>query len=150
MVDYETLNTVIQIVVGVVLLFVFLALFNLSRAARDRKSGRNVEKMRKRMQDPVSGTLTVTGISERNPEYSWQMAQITGVVSGPGLDPQAVRREGLMRTAYWPKPGQVLPVVVDRAKPDFFVIEWTKVKADSDAAMDEAQRLAAAMRSEAR
>jgi len=147
MADLGIFSTVILVVVGLILLLVFLALFNLRRAARDVRTGRNVEKMRKRMKDPVSGTLTVTAISAPSTEAVWMMAEITGVVSGPGLEPQAVQRQGFVRTAFWPSPGQVLPVVVDRANPDFYVIEWTKVKAGSEAALDEAQRLAAAMKS---
>ena len=142
-----TFGTVILVVVGIILLLVFLGLFNLMRAARDVRLGRNVEKMRKRMKDPVSGTLIVTAISAPSTEAVWMMAELTGVVSGPGLEPRAVQRQGLLRTAFWPKPGQKLPILVDRAKPEFYVIEWTRVKAESEAALDEAQRLAAAMRS---
>ena len=141
-------GTVILVGVGLILLFVFVGLFNLARATRDVRLGRNVDKVRKRMKDPVSGTLTVTGITEPNPEYSWRMADITGVISAPGLEPCPVRRTGLVSTSMWPKPGQLLPVVVDRAKPDFFVVEWVKVRPPDDAAWDEAQRLAAAMKSE--
>ena len=146
----DSLDTVVPVVVGLVLLFVFLGLFNLLRAGRDVKTGRNVEKARKRMKDPVSGTLTVTAISAPSTDAVWKMAEITGIVSGPGLEPQAVQRQGFVRTAVWPWPGQVLPILVDRSKPDFYVIEWTKVKAGSEAALDEAQRLAEAMRSERR
>ena len=145
--DWHIIEIVIAIVVGLVLLFVFLGLFNLFRAARDVKSGRNVEKIRKLMKDPVSGTLTVTGISNPDPEYSWQTANLSGVVSAPGLEPCAVRRSGLVSTAMWPKAGQVLPVLVDRARPDFFIVEWVKVKPEAEAGWEEAQRLAAAMRS---
>lgn len=143
----DIFEIVIAVVVGLVLLFVFLGLFNFLRAARDVKTGRNVEKLRKRMKDPVSGTLTVTGISEPSTDAIWKMAEITGVVSGPGLEPQAVQRQGFVRTAVWPWPGQVLPILVDRARPDLFVIEWARVKPGNEAALDEAQRLAAAMRS---
>ena len=149
MAELGVFGTVILVAVGLILLLGFLGLFNLSRATRDVRLGRNVEKMSKRMQDPVSGTLTVTGISEPNPEYSWRMADITGVISAAGLEPRAVRRTGMISTDMWPKAGQVLPVVIDRAKPDFFVIEWVKVKSGNDAAWDEAQRLATEMRSAA-
>jgi hypothetical protein len=150
MAELGIFGTVILVAVGVILLLVFLGLFKLSRATRDVRLGRNVDKVRKQMKDPVAGTLAVIGINEPNPEYSWRMADITGVVSAPGLEPCPVRRTGLVSTRMWPKPGQVLPVIVDRAKPDFFVVEWVKVKPPEDVAWDEAQRLAAAMRSDAR
>ena len=140
-------ETVILSIVAVVVLLVLLWLLILLKAARDVRLGRHVEKARKRMKDPASGTFTVTGITAPSPEAVWAMAEITGVISAPGLDPRPVQRPGMLRTKLWPKPGQVLPVVVDRAKPEFFVIEWTKVKSGSEAALDEAQRLAAAMKS---
>ena len=140
-------DTVILSIVGVILLLVMLWLFILFKAARDVRLGRHVEKARKRMKDPAPGTFTVTGITAPSTEAIWAMAEITGVISAAGLDPRPVQRPGMLRTALWPKPGQVLPVVVDRAKPDFFVVEWIKVKSGSEAALDEAQRLAAAMKS---
>ena len=141
-------GTVILVFVGLVLLLLLAWLVAFFRAARDVRLGRNIEKARKRMKDPVSGSLTVTGMTEPSPEAIWAMAEITGVVKADGLEPCAVQRVGMVRTALWPKPGQVLPVVVDRANPDSFVVEWTKVKSGSQAARNEAQALAAAMRSE--
>jgi hypothetical protein len=147
MAELITLDNVILFVVGLVLLLIFASLFRFSRAMRDVRLGRNIDKVRKRMKDPVSGTLTVTGISERDPQYSWQTGDITGVVSAPGLEPRPVRRSGVMNPDLWPKTGDVLPVLVDRAKPDFFFVEWVKVKPGKDAAWDDAQRLAAEMKS---
>ena len=140
-------ETIIVGIAGIIGLLAMLWLFILFKAARDVRLGRHVEKARKRMKDPVSGTFTVTGITAPSTEAIWAMAEITGVISAPGLDPRPVQRPGMLRTALWPKPGQVLPVVVDRAKPDFFVIEWAKAETGSAADWKEAQRLAAEMRS---
>jgi hypothetical protein len=143
-------ETAILVFVGVVLFLVFLWLFLLLKAARDVRLGRNIEKARKRMKDPIDGTLAVTAISAPSNEAVWSMAEITGIVSGPGLEPRAVQRHGLVRTALWPTPGQALPILVDRANPDVYFVIWARVKAGSEAALEEAQRLAAAMRSEGR
>ena len=140
-------DTVILIIVGIVLLLVLVWMVAFFRAARDVRSGRNVEKARRKMKDPVSGTLSVTGIGMPSSEAVWTACEITGVLAAPGLDPRPVRRVGLVRTALWPKPGDVLPIVVDRARPDFYVIEWLRVKSGGDAAWNEAQRLAEEMRS---
>ena len=147
MADLGIFSTVILVTVGIVLLLVFLFLFRLMRAARDVRTGRHVEKARKRMKDPATGTFTVTAITPPSPEAIWAMAEITGVVSAAGLAPRPVQRPAMLRTALWPKPGQTLPVVVDRAKPDDFVIEWAKAETGSAADWKEAQRLAAEMRS---
>ena len=142
------LDTAILVFVGVVLLLVFLLLIRIFRAARDVRLGRHVEKARKRMKDPATGTLTVTGITPPSTEAVWAMAEITGVISAAGLEPCPIQRLGMLRTALWPKPGQTLPVLVDRAKPDSFVVEWTKVESGSEVAWNEAQRLAASMKTE--
>jgi hypothetical protein len=138
---------VILVIVGIVLFLVFVWMIVFFRKARDVTSGRNVEKARRKMKEPVSGTLSVTGISLPSSEAVWTTCEITGVLAAPGLDPRPVRRVGLARTALWPKPGDVLPILVDRARPDFYVIEWLRVKSGSDAAWNEAQRLAAEMKS---
>jgi len=140
------LETIVFIVVGVVLLFVFLLLFSLSRAARDVRSGRSVEKAVRRMKDPVAGELVVTGITVPSFEASFASAQLTGVLSADRVAPRPMQLSGLIATNKWPKVGQKLPVIVDRADPDRYVIEWFKIKTGTDAALDEAERLAREMR----
>jgi hypothetical protein len=139
-------DTVILIIVGVVLFLVLVWSILFFRAARDVRSGRNIEKARRKMKDPVSGTLSVTGVSLPSPDAVWAGCEMTGVLAAPGLDPRPVKRAGMVRTALWPKPGDVLPVLVDRARPDFYFVEWLRVKGGSDAAWSEAQRLAEEMR----
>ena len=138
---------VILIIVGIVLFLLFVWMIVFFRKAREVTSGRNVEKARRKMKDPVSGTLSVTGVGMPSPEAVWAACEITGVLAAPGLDPRPVKRAGLVRTSLWPKPGDVLPILVDRAKPDFYVVEWVRVMGGSDAAWNEAQRLAAEMKS---
>ena len=53
---------------------------------------------------------------------------------------------GLIRTALWPSPGKQLPVIVDRADPRRFAIQWDEVGTSEASALGQAERLAAAMR----
>lgn len=70
----------------------------------------------------------------------------TAVVQGDGVPPTSVSHTGLAPTTKWPRPGSVLPIIVDRADPAVFRIEWKKVPTAQVAAAAEADRLAAAMR----
>ena len=138
-------NLIIFVVVAINLLVAF-AIVRVVLAARDVRLGRNVEKAARRMKDPVAGELLVTGISAPSPDASFSTADLAGVLSGEGIEPRAVRRAGLVATEKWPKPGQKLPIIVDRADTSRFVVEWVKVKAASETGLEEAERLAAAMR----
>jgi hypothetical protein len=98
------------------------------------------------MADPVPGTLLVTAAALPSRTALYHMTRITGIVSAEGVAPTAVQYSGLIRTASWPSPGSSLPVVVDRANPKNFAIEWNKVQGAADAALDNAEALAEAMR----
>ena len=129
------------ILVGALILVAILLLPRLLRL------GGNAASAVKNMADPVAGTLLVTSISmpgRRNAIF--QMTRLTGVVSAEGVEPFAVQHNGLVRTAQWPQPGTTMPVIVDRADPSRFAIEWDKVRSGADAALDRAEELAAAMR----
>ena len=96
------------------------------------------------MADPVPGTLLVTASALPSRNALYHMTRITGVVSGEGVEPTAVQYGGLIRTSNWPSPGSSLPVIVDRANPKNFAIQWDQ--AGGDTALDKAEALAAAMR----
>jgi hypothetical protein len=98
------------------------------------------------MADPVPGSLMVTAAALPSRTALYHMTRITGVVSGEGVEPAAVQYSGLIKTANWPSPGSTLPVTVDRADPRKFAILWDEVAARGDGALDQAERLAAAMR----
>ncbi len=98
------------------------------------------------MADPVPGTLLVTAAAMPSRTALYHMTRITGVVSGEGIEPTAVQYGGLIRTSNWPSPGSSLPVIVDRANPKNFAIQWDQVAARGDSALDNAEALAAAMR----
>lgn len=97
------------------------------------------------MADPVPGTLLVTAAALPSRTALYHMTRITGVVSAEGVEPTAVQYSGLIRTANWPSPGSSLPVVVDRANPRNFAIQWDRLPTGGTA-LAKAETLAAAMR----
>ena len=98
------------------------------------------------MAQPVSGTLLVTGVNMPTESAVYHSGRLTGVVSAEGVPATAVSHSGLFRTSKWPRPGQTLPVIVDRANPAAFAIEWDKVEDNAATAMGQAEAIAAAMR----
>lgn len=127
-------------VVAVLILVAALVLIRVMRA------GGNAAAAVRAMADPVPGTLLVTAAAMPDRDSVWHMTRITGILSAEGIEPRAVQFGGLIRTSQWPSPGQQLPVIVDRADPGKFAIEWDKVRATGDAALDQAEALAAMMR----
>ena len=98
------------------------------------------------MADPVPGTLLVTAASMPSRRAAFHMSRITGVVSAEGVEPTAVQYNGLIRTSLWPSPGRQLPVIVDRADPRKFAIQWDQAGTSEASALGQAEALAAAMR----
>ena len=98
------------------------------------------------MADPVPGTMLVTAASMPSRRAAFHMSRITGVVSAEGVEPTAVQYHGLIRTALWPSPGRQLPVIVDRADPRKFAIQWDQTGTSEGSALGQAEALAAAMR----
>lgn len=98
------------------------------------------------MADPVPGTMLITAASMPSRRAAFHMSRITGVVSAEGVEPTAVQYNGLIRTALWPSPGRQLPVIVDRADPRKFAIQWDQAGTSEASALGQAEALAAAMR----
>ena len=98
------------------------------------------------MADPVPGTMLVTAASMPSRNAIFHMTRITGVVSAEGVAPTAVQYSGLIRTALWPSPGRQLPVIVDRADPRKFAIQWDQAGTNETSALGQAEAVAAAMR----
>jgi hypothetical protein len=48
-------------------------------------------------------------------------------ISAPGLDQMTVHHKGDANLSKWPSPGDVLPIVIDRANPQRFVVKWDRV-----------------------
>lgn len=131
----------IQLVfVAVLILAVIMVVVRMGRL------GGNAASAAKSMADPVPGTLLVTAATLPSQRALFAAGRVTGVISAEGVEAFAVQHSGLMKTSNWPRPGQQLPIVVDRADPRNFAIEWDKVQNTADAALDNAEALAAAMR----
>jgi hypothetical protein len=128
----------VTVVIGAVLVFVIL------RIAKAGGGGTNVAAMA----DPVPGMLLVTAAAMPSRRATYHMTRLTGVVSGEGVAPTAVQYDGLIRTGLWPSPGTQLPVIVDRADPRKFAIQWDQAGTNRSSALDQAEALAAAMRRE--
>ena len=127
----------VTLIIGGVLVFVIVRL-----ARANSGGGANVGAMA----DPVPGTMLVTAASMPSRNAVFHMSRITGVVSGDGVAPTAVQFSGLIRTARWPSPGKHLPVIVDRADPRKFAIQWDQAGTSESSALNQAEALAAAMR----
>jgi hypothetical protein len=98
------------------------------------------------MKMPVPGSLLVTAASMPTETAIYQSGRLTGVITAEGVDAVAVQLNGLFRSSKWPRPGQTLPVIVDRADPNRFAIDWDKVAEGTTDALNQAQQIAAAMR----
>jgi hypothetical protein len=108
----------------------------------------NLRAIMSRMRDPVTGNLHLTGAESDHGKF-----RVDGVVSAIGLLPTPVsvrikKPFGPVLTA-----GMDVPVLVDRARPDRFRINWDGVPSYTDMAtqrhqdaMNEAARLAERMR----
>lgn len=138
--DMMTQFVIQLVVVAVLILVVIMVVIRMGRL------GGNAASAAKRMADPIPGTLLVTAISMPSRNAVYQMTRLTGVVSAEGIEPFAIQHNGIVRTTQWPQPGTTLPVILDRADPQNFAIEWDKIKSGADAALDSAEALAAAMR----
>jgi hypothetical protein len=68
------------------------------------------------------------------------------VVSGPGIEPQAVVHHGYTKVSKWPSPGDTLPIVIDRKDPKHFTIKWDQLTTGHQQAMERAEAVAAQMR----
>ena len=128
----------VTLVVGGLLVFLVV---RLARANRD--GGRSSVAA---MTDPVPGTMLVTAASVPSRNAVFHMSRITGVVSAEGVEPTAVHYNGLIRTSLWPSPGRQLPVIVDRADPRKFAIQWDQAGTSESSSLGQAEALAAAMR----
>jgi hypothetical protein len=127
------------LVVGGLLVFL---IYRIAKAKTGGSAGTNVGAMA----DPVPGTMLVTAASMPSRNALYHMSRITGVISAEGVEPTAVQFGGLIRTSLWPSPGKQLPVIVDRADPKKFAIQWDQAGTAESSALGQAEALAAAMR----
>jgi len=108
---------------------------------------------RARMKDPVAGEFTIAAADHYvTAHMDYLMAfRVDGVVTAPGVPPTPIRRDPVtVRREDWLQVGQVLPAVVDRARPSRAVITFPSVdkrgrssRESRQAAEDLARRLSA-------
>jgi hypothetical protein len=130
---------VVTLLVGGMIVFV---IYRISKAKTGGSSGTDVSAMT----DPVPGMMLVTAASMPSRSALYHMSRITGVISAEGVAPTAVQYGGLIKTSLWPNPGTQIPVVVDRADPTRFAIQWDQMQGGGSSALNQAEALAAAMR----
>jgi hypothetical protein len=90
----------------------------------------------KRMKDPVEGTARVISVGTpfqttgRNTDVHVP-CKVTLVVSGPGIEPQRAEVNEVFRMRQMPGGGQDVPIIIDRANPEHFVVKWDETEAQS-------------------
>jgi hypothetical protein len=102
-----------------------------------------------RMKDPVRGQAQVVSCSAHRGEGDWENCSMQLVVQADGVPATSTRKSDMVRADRWPTPGTVLPVTVDRAKPERLKIEWGEVESSRDRGERTADAMAAMMRGEA-
>ena len=82
----------------------------------------------KRMRDPARATMLVTQMSLANDEDSiWQGGTVTGIVTMNGEAPFVQRQQAMILTDKFPRAGDVLPIVIDRADRRRLAIQWDEI-----------------------
>lgn len=81
-----------------------------------------------RMREPVRGTMRITEMPEPTDEDPmWQNGIVAGTVTIPGLPAFAYRQRVPIPTDRFPKVGDALPVIVNRADHGRLAIQWDEV-----------------------
>jgi hypothetical protein len=105
------------------------------------------------MTDPVRGTASVVSSSDYRPVLgsgvsmsgAWECS-MTCVLRADGVPARSAHFDGDAPTARWPWPGTQLPITVDRADQDDWVVHWDEVPTGREASQAAADALAASMR----
>jgi hypothetical protein len=102
----------------------------------------------RKLKDPVEGSARVVscgGGSYENAAFT--RCWMSLVLSAAGIEPYTVETTKLVRSTKHPYPGMVLPVTIDRSRPDRFEIDWDQVPTRKEAARQQTEQAAEAMRS---
>ncbi|HTU11706.1 MAG TPA: hypothetical protein VMG08_12510 [Allosphingosinicella sp.] len=86
----------------------------------------------RRMKDPARATMLVTQMSlasASEEQAVWQGGAITGIVTIPGQAPFVHRQNAMILTDKFPKAGDILPIVIDRADHRRLAIQWDEIAA---------------------
>jgi hypothetical protein len=88
-----------------------------------------------RMRDPVRAAMLVTQMSPASASEEdsvWQGGTVTGIVTIPGQPPFVQRQQAMILTDKFPRAGDTLPVVVDRADHRRLAIQWDEIGDGAD------------------
>lgn len=84
-----------------------------------------------RMKDPVRARMMVTQMSRPSAEEEqaiWQGGTVTGIVDIPGETQFVLRQSAMILTEKFPKAGDILPIVIDRADHRRLAIQWDEIE----------------------
>jgi hypothetical protein len=87
---------------------------------------------RHKFTDPVPGTFELITCAHGRWVGSHVDMDATGTISAPGIDPITVQFQDKVPHSKRPSAGHILPVVVDRADPQQFQIEWDQVPTQAE------------------
>jgi hypothetical protein len=98
------------------------------------------------MTDPVTGTAQVVSATGYHGRGIYQACTMQIVVQAEGVPATSLEVHELVHNKRWPRPGMVVPCMVDRADPGRVKLDWDQVPSSSDTARATAEAIAAQMR----
>lgn len=98
------------------------------------------------IEDGVRGTAQVVAASGYYGEGLYQNCHLEVVVEAPGIPATATSLDAVVSRSTWPRPGQVLPALIERANPREVKILWNEVPNTLATAKEQAEAIAAAKR----
>jgi hypothetical protein len=119
------------------------------KALFSRKEKRPAEKPKSPPPEISRGSFLVTAASSVNNEYSSQPLWMTGVLTGPRLNPCALLYNGRAHSKKWPEVGQTLPVTMDHSVPIIIKVLWVEVPDPKAVGLERAQKIVDSMNLEA-
>jgi hypothetical protein len=80
------------------------------------------------IQEPVAAQYRVTKATKPPTSSSVALCDMVGELTVPGSAPRVIEHTSpLTALAKWPRVGDVLPALADKANPEFMKIEWKQV-----------------------
>lgn len=111
--------------------------------SKSQPGGGHIGNPFKRMRDPVEGSMHVVGCTALDPRAMRAPCHITYVIQAPGVTAFSGEKVFELWSRQWPSPGDDLPVVFDRAKPEHVEILTDRIESHADSARRHADELAA-------
>jgi hypothetical protein len=102
-----------------------------------------------KIEDGVRGTAQVVAASGYYGHALYQNCHLEVVVEAPGIPATATSVDAVVSRTHWPRPGQTLPALIERANPREAIILWDEIPSTLDVAKAQAETLAAQKRGEA-